>query len=249
MENTNKPIFAALSSELLPPVSIIQKNIESLKMHCIHTDNELSDETFSLAEEAIQNILGFVQNFHFLNNTEQLKKNLNPQWFSLHGLLVQIDEELRIFNLDTSRLKLGAMPRHLNLFLDKDLIKRILFNLLSNALKFSGKKVELSISIVKVNLIITVRDYGIGIPDFQINEIFNPFIKGENASKFPGTGIGLSIVAQAVESLDGTISVHSELNKETEFQVVIPYNHSRATNFKPKNKKLITRSKIHLNYD
>lgn len=249
MESFNKPIFAALSSELLPPVSEIQKNIESLKMYCNHADNVLSDETFSLAEEAIQNILGFVENFHFLNNSEELKMNIDPEWFSMHDLLNKIDEELWIFNLDTSRLKLVAMPRQLNLFLNKDLIDRILFNLLSNALKFSGKKVELNISIVKNNLIMTVRDYGIGIPDFQINEIFTPFIKGKNARKFPGTGIGLSIVARAVELLGGTVSVHSEPEKETEFQVVIPYNHRRATNNKPKNKKFINRNKIHLNYD
>jgi signal transduction histidine kinase len=249
MENSSKPIFAALSSELHSPVSIIQQNIESLKMHCIHTDIDCSEETFSLAEEAIQNILGIVENFQFLNNSDQLKKNINPQWFSLHDLLIQIDKELRIFNLDTSRLKLLAMPRYLNIFLDKDLINRILFNLLSNALKFSAKKVELNISLIKNNLIFTVQDYGIGIPEIQLSEIFNPFVKGKNASKFPGTGIGLSIVARAVESLDGTISVHSEQDSVTEFQVVIPYNHSRATNYKPKNKKLIIRNKIHLNYD
>jgi signal transduction histidine kinase len=134
-------------------------------------------------------------------------------------------------------------------FSDKYLINKILVNLLSNALKFSGKNVELNIIIIKNNLNITVRDYGIGIPDSQINEIFNPFVKGKNASKYPGTGIGLSIVARAVELLRGTVSVHSEPEKETEFQVIIPCHQSRRTTNKPKNKSTITRNKTQLHYD
>lgn len=249
MENSNKPIFTALSTELLSPVLNIQKNIESLKNHSIYRANEFSEETFSLAEDAIKNILGLIENFQFLNNSDQLKKNLNPQWFSLPDLISQVKEELRIFNLDTSRINLIALPHHLDVFLDKFLINRILVNLLSNALKFSSKKVELNISVIKNNLTITVRDYGIGIPDSQLDAIFDPFVKCQNANKFPGTGIGLSIVARAVESLEGTASVHSYPEKETEFQVVIPYHHSRRTDYKPQNKRQLIRNKIQSHYD
>ena len=230
IEKMNKQLYTALSSELLTPVLIIQQNIQILKKHCNHPDSALADESFSFVENSIENILGFIENFHFLNTAAQKKMNLNPQWFSFQDLILQVIEELRCLNLDTSRLKVTALPHQHKVILDKYLINRILINLLSNALKFSGKKVELNISILKNMLTIQVRDYGIGIPNGQITEIFNPFIRGENASRISGTGIGLSIVASAVEMMDGTVTVQSEPQKATEFQVVIPYHHIRRIN-------------------
>jgi two-component system phosphate regulon sensor histidine kinase PhoR len=249
MEKSNKPIFAALSSGLLPPVIQIQQNIELLKKHCNYPDQSISEETFSFTENAIENILGFIESFQFLNSSDQLKMNMNPHWFSFQDLIIQIREELRNLNLDTSRLSLVSLPHQLKVYTDRYLISRILINLLSNALKFSGKKVELNISISKNKLNINVCDYGIGIPEHQLKEIFNPFVKGENASKFPGTGIGLSVVTKAVDCLDGTVTVHTELQKKTEFQVVLPYHQPRKTNPETKNNKLVKNAKIQLHHD
>lgn len=227
MENLNKPMCTAFSSELLSPVSIIQRNIEVLKNHCSYVDTSLSEEVFSFAENSIDSILGFIENFHILNTSDEMKANLNPQWFSFQELITQVREELRHANLDVSRLKVIALPRQSTVLLDRYLINRILINLLSNALKFSGKKVELEITLINPMLTMAVRDYGIGIPASQLTEVFNPFVRAENASRFPGTGIGLSIVSRAVECLDGTVSVKSEPNQSTEFRVDVPYRHIR----------------------
>jgi signal transduction histidine kinase len=249
METSNKPIFTALSSGLLSPVIQIQQNIELLKKHCTNPDLSLTEDTFSFTENAIENILGMIENFHFLNTADELKLNMNPQWFSFQDLILQIREDLKSMNLDASRLNLVNLPHHLKVYADRYLISKILINLLSNALKFSGKKVELNISISKNKLTISVCDHGIGIPDHQINEIFNPFVKGENATKFPGNGIGLSIVNQVVECLDGTVSVFSVPNLKTEFQVTLPYHQPRKTNIETKNNKLVKNAKIQLHYD
>ncbi len=236
MENQTKPLFTALSSELLSPVSMIKQNLESLKKHCKHSDASFSEEIFSFAENSIENILGFIDNFNFLNTSDEINMNLKPQWFSFQDLIAQIREELKQLNLDTSRIKVTELPHQLNVHLDRYLVSRILFNLLGNALKFSGKKVELNISIARNKLTMTVRDYGIGIPSHQITEIFNPFVRGENARRIPGTGIGLSIVARAVDCLDGAVSVVSEPEKFTEFQVILPYQLIRKTNPMARNK-------------
>jgi signal transduction histidine kinase len=249
METTNKPIFAALSSGLLSPVMQIQQNIELLKNHCTHPDPSLSEETFSFTENAIENILEIIENFHFLNTADQLKMNMNPHWFSFQDLIIQIREELKSMNLDTSRLNVVSLPHQLKVYGDRYLISKIVINLLSNGLKFSGKKVELNVTISKNKLFISIIDSGIGILDHQVNEIFNPFIKGENASKFPGTGIGLSIVAKAVECLEGKVSVFSVPNLKTEFQVILPYHQPRKSNPEPRIKKTVRNTKIQLHYD
>jgi K+-sensing histidine kinase KdpD len=63
MGNLNNPIFSALSDDLLTPVAVIQSNIELLKKHCNHTDSTFSKETFSFAENSIENIRNLLKIF------------------------------------------------------------------------------------------------------------------------------------------------------------------------------------------
>lgn len=67
-----------------------------------------------------------------------------------------------------------------------------------------------------------VRDEGIGIPENEIEMIFEPFIRGKSADTIHGTGLGLSIVKKAVELLNGTIQVDSTVGKGSVFTVMIP---------------------------
>jgi signal transduction histidine kinase len=69
---------------------------------------------------------------------------------------------------------------------------------------------------------ISVKDTGIGIPKEDIEKIFDPFYRGNNAQKEMGTGLGLSFVKQAVDLHGGRISVQSELEKGTTFSVMLP---------------------------
>jgi signal transduction histidine kinase len=91
-----------------------------------------------------------------------------------------------------------------------------------NALKFSRTRVELSISELNNRLILEVRDYGIGIPEQEFANVFNPFVRASNAKMINGTGLGLSIVSRAVDCLEGSICVNSILGKGTDFKIVIP---------------------------
>jgi len=69
---------------------------------------------------------------------------------------------------------------------------------------------------------LTVRDRGIGIPAEHLNHIFTPFARAGNVANIQGTGLGLSIVKKAVETLNGTIVVHSTEGVGTDFVVTLP---------------------------
>ena len=107
---------------------------------------------------------------------------------------------------------------------DEKLLRGILINLLTNAIKFSpGKeKVYLRVDGHRRQLMFTVRDEGIGIPGDEINKIFEPFIRGRAVEGIQGTGLGLSIVKKSIELLNGTIDAKSEIDKGTIFTVTIP---------------------------
>jgi PAS domain S-box-containing protein len=107
---------------------------------------------------------------------------------------------------------------------DEKLLRNILINLLTNAIKFSPAREEISLNVLDQGSFITlqVRDEGIGIPDDEIGLIFEPFIRGKGSDAIHGTGLGLSIVKKAVELLNGTIEVESKPGEGSVFTVSIP---------------------------
>jgi K+-sensing histidine kinase KdpD len=180
------------------------------------------NETFSFSEDSIEIILDFIEKIKSLSTSDISCLNLRPEWVSIDLLIKQIFAELRQQNLDTSRIQLNSSCANCTIYMDKYLFLCILVNLLSNALKFSIGEVELVISTSENNLSIIVRDFGIGIPENQIKEVFIPFVRGRNVNRIKGSGMGLSVVANAIKCLKGSFTLHSVIAKGTEFKIVIP---------------------------
>jgi signal transduction histidine kinase len=108
--------------------------------------------------------------------------------------------------------------------LDGKIIRHILTNLLSNALKYSfpGDPVDLEIHCAKNHITFFITDQGIGIPTDGLLHLFEPFHRACNVGKIPGTGLGLHIVERYVDLHSGTIMVASTVNSGTKFRVNIP---------------------------
>ena len=110
--------------------------------------------------------------------------------------------------------------------INKTLLNHVLSNLLVNALKFSSDdtKVEFSLSEVNsVQAMFIVRDYGIGIPEDDLELVYESFYRGTNVKGIKGTGLGLSIVKRCIELQKGRIEIISELEKGTQVNVILPY--------------------------
>ena len=111
-----------------------------------------------------------------------------------------------------------------NVYLDKQMLRNILLNLISNAIKFSeeNKSIEVETKCSDTETYIRVADKGIGIPKEEQENMFGRFFRAKNVINIQGTGLGLNIVAKYLEALKGNISFESELNKGTTFIVKIP---------------------------
>jgi CheY-like chemotaxis protein/nitrogen-specific signal transduction histidine kinase len=109
---------------------------------------------------------------------------------------------------------------------DETRLKQVIYNLLSNALKFteSGKKIGLDATLKEDNFIVTVWDEGEGMPGDSLEKIFDPFeqVKGSNKSKEKGTGLGLAISKRLLELHQGTIIVTSKLKEGSRFVITLP---------------------------
>ncbi len=107
---------------------------------------------------------------------------------------------------------------------DSRLVRQIVINLLSNALKYSAadKPVHIKLFQQDQQITLVVSDQGIGIPAEDLKNIFEPFHRAKNVGRISGTGLGMSITKKAVEMHNGTINVLSEVNQGTTFTVNIP---------------------------
>ena len=127
-------------------------------------------------------------------------------------------------HLDGSNIWLMGSPLH---------FKQIMLNLYTNAMKYNKpggliytNMEEVSRTPDTITLKLTVRDTGIGMTkDFVEHELFVPFVQGENGArtKYKGSGLGMTIVKDIVEQMNGTISVESKVNQGTTFTVILPF--------------------------
>ncbi len=121
-------------------------------------------------------------------------------------------------------IEFSCRSRQLVANLDERLLRSILGNLLSNALRYTpeNKAIYLKFARWKQWLILKVEDKGIGISREDKQHLFEPFHRGRNVSNIPGTGLGLSIVKQFVELQKGVIEVSSQVDQGTTFTVKLP---------------------------
>lgn len=210
-----------VSHEFKTPLTNITLYSEMLK-------EQLTDEPFPVPEyldvitSESQRLTRLVQNV--LNLNKPAKQN-----FKAVNLTLLIERVYQTFNpvLKTKSLQLNLMlnsNKNHTIFTDEDSVMQIISNFLSNAEKYAvdGKKVDLSLTTNDKQTIITVRDYGRGIPKHLLKKIFKPFyrINSSITEGVSGTGIGLTIANQLAQQLQGTIKVTNE-NPGTAFSLIL----------------------------
>lgn len=168
-------------------------------------------------------------------------------------ILAQEIKNIFSYKAKTQALKLTVTVDNLTpntLILDEIRVRQILFNLISNAIKFTKEgRVNVKISTSSnidnlVSLILVVEDSGIGIDYEQQNTMFEAFTQHTNQSnkEYGGTGLGLTIIKQLVELMDGKITLQSERNVGSKFTIILPNiktSDENITNFYPKNQQTV----------
>ncbi|MBM3525399.1 MAG: hypothetical protein FJX57_20820, partial [Alphaproteobacteria bacterium] len=115
-------------------------------------------------------------------------------------------------------------PAPLSIEGDPRLLDQVFANLISNAIKYSGasRRVEVSAIAEGEVVVVRVRDYGIGVPEAEIGQLFTRFFRASTAKGLPGTGIGLNLVRELVTLHRGEVRVESRVGEGTTFVVTLP---------------------------
>ncbi|MEM6831830.1 MAG: HAMP domain-containing sensor histidine kinase, partial [Bacteroidota bacterium] len=118
------------------------------------------------------------------------------------------------------------LDRNSNLVSDREKIEMILLNLVSNAVKFSNPDTEVIIKTTNKEgaLTISVQDFGVGIEDQNLDQIYDRFKQLDSGTRkeFGGHGLGLSIVHSLVDIMDGTLQIASKVDQGTHFEISLP---------------------------
>lgn len=217
-------MLMVLTHQIRSPLSAILHATELLQINKEKNIEEYNDKAVEWINKAVVNINNLLE-----HNTLSLKAISGQiicdfSYVDLFHLFSEIIDEISVAN---PCVNIGIRYKNikaLTYLIDPYHLKIIFENLLTNAIKYSNKskEIKVEIEIFEFNLIISVKDYGIGIPDTLYDNIFEPFKRGENVNKIKGTGIGLAIVKNIVKALKGEISFESVLDEGTTFKVKFP---------------------------
>ena len=215
-------IISAISHDISNPVAILKSNIQLLSNNFSKNENELNREIISMCDESAEELVRFLDNIRLINLS--IKSIITPKiaLFKIDDILNDLFLDIEKLSLNPKRIFIRSNPEFIEISSDLDFIRQILINLLTNALKFSRTEVALSISSTEASLEIEVQDFGVGIPENEVDEIFNPFFRGSSVKKTPGMGLGLSIVKALTKSLGGKIYLLSLINQGTILRIVLP---------------------------
>lgn len=174
-----------------------------------------------------KHLLSIINNVLDISKIEANKMELNNQLFSVAEVFTEVKQlispmaakkQLKVEFLKDDRLGV--------IYADKTRFKQILFNLISNAIKFTpkGGSVSVHAGLNKDMAVFTVKDTGIGISEEGISKLFQPFTQLDSAMnrQYEGTGLGLSLVKKFVEIQNGRIWVESEPGKGATFTFELP---------------------------
>ncbi|MFH6968930.1 substrate-binding domain-containing protein [Flavobacterium sp. FlaQc-28] len=208
--------FTGLSHEFKTPITLIMSYVESLIENEKIKGTTLIDEV-KLIHKNSNRLLRLINQLLDFRKIEEQKFTLRASNTKIYDftneVMANFKGEAARRNID---FQLSCKNKNLELFIDRGLMDKVYFNLLSNAFKFTPDNGKISISIVENQdntVKIHFKDSGIGIPDDELSNVFDPFFRASNNNK-NSSGIGLHLSKEFVLLHQGTIELKSKQGSE-----------------------------------
>lgn len=215
--------IAMLCHEFRNPLNNITLSVSSLKRYDLQlTAAEKADYLLGINNN-VERMTQMIDDILVIGKIEAKVLEVKPQCLDFVQFCRQLLAEHQ-YTRPESPIEFISRSRQAIAYCDERLLRSILNNLLSNALRYTPthKAIRLKFAKRQNHVIFTIQDEGIGIPSEDKPYLFELFHRGRNVSNIPGTGLGLSIVKQFVELQQGTIQVKSQVNQGTTFTVRLP---------------------------
>jgi len=225
---TQNNFISNASHELRTPLTIISAEAELAVSKVAAEEAELQKSLITIQNEAerLENILTSL-----LSLAQSGFDGQKQRWedIRLDELIWDVKNAVDLVNPENQiQVDFSNLPdnfEHINLNGNLNLLKLAVTNIVTNACKYSDNRVVvLALSVTQANIVISVKDQGIGIPEKELEHVFEPFFRASNTSSYKGYGVGLPLSLNIIRLHKGTISIQTVQQSGTEISILLPHS-------------------------
>ncbi|GBD91010.1 alkaline phosphatase synthesis sensor protein PhoR [bacterium BMS3Abin04] len=220
LEQTRKEFLGNVSHELRTPIFALQGFLETLLNGALY-DEKVNKQFLEKAYRHSENLNALLNDLIDISMIESGQMRMSFRYFNLNNFLNEIYQQVKEpAERKNIQFILNKLDPDLDVYGDKDRLTQVMNNLLSNAIKYTEKgRVELIVEEKQKSVWIKVKDTGVGIPQEDLNRVFERFYRTDRdrSKTIPGTGLGLAIVKHIIEAHDSKIEVVSDKDVGSEF--------------------------------
>ncbi|MDZ4822228.1 MAG: PAS domain-containing sensor histidine kinase [Flavobacteriales bacterium] len=224
--NEMKSRFISMAShEFRTPLSAVLSSISLIGKYNKEEEQPKREKHIDRIKSAVHNLTDILNDILSLGKLEEGVIRANMVVCDLAHCIEEVVAELSAITKPGQQIRATHSGKN-EIVADKQLLRNIIINLVSNAIKFSSEDAAIVVKSA-VNMhgaTVVVKDNGLGISEDDQRHLFERFYRGKNATNIQGTGLGLSIVLKYLELMDGTIECKSELEHGSEFIIFIPFH-------------------------
>jgi PAS domain S-box-containing protein len=224
--NELKSKFVSIAShEFRTPLSTILSSASLIQQYKDKGDFDKHDKHVQRIKSSVNYLTLILNDFLSLGKLEEGKIDVNKERLEIEHFLGEVSEEVGSFLKPGQKVSINCLPGVKELETDVRILRNIMFNLISNASKYSDadKTIHVSCELNNGKIIFSIKDEGIGIPKEDQKHLFDRFFRASNAGNVQGTGLGLNIVKRYVDLLNGEVTFKSEYGKGSTFLISIPH--------------------------
>lgn len=217
--------FRTPLSTILSSSSLVEKYLDKAESDPA-TRIENVNRHLKRIKSSVGNLTSILNDFLSLDKLDQGKVEIKPVQFHMDKFAEELMEEIQA-TMKKGQKIIYTHSGNSEIYLDRQMLKNILYNLISNASKYSSEdaNIDFKTELGKKGLTVTVTDHGIGIPDSDQVHLFERFFRAKNVTNIQGTGLGLNIVQRYTNLLNGKISFSSKEGAGTVFSLNIGHPH------------------------
>ncbi|MDQ6595318.1 cell wall metabolism sensor histidine kinase WalK [Bacillus salipaludis] len=228
--NTERREFVAnVSHELRTPLTTMRSYLEALADGA-WKDEEIAPNFLEVTRTETERMIRLVNDLLTLSKMDSTDYMLSPEWVNFVSFFHSIIDRFEMSKEQNVTFKRMLPSNPIFVEIDEDKLTQVLYNIISNALKYSpeGGQVTFSIQEEEGRIIVSISDQGMGIPKENIGRIFDRFYRVDKARtrKLGGTGLGLAIAKEIINAHGGGIWATSQEGKGTVISFSLPYDGS-----------------------
>ncbi|WPX07636.1 sensor histidine kinase [Anaerocellum danielii] len=225
LERIRSDFVANVSHELKTPLTSIKGFVETLKDGAID-DKDIAIKFLNIVEVEVERLVRLINDLLYLSEIENVAMPILEEKVVIEEVMTESIELLKI-KAEKKNIQLDVKVQEgLEMNIYRDWLKQIFINLIDNAIVYNKENGKVWVTVEKSDsiVVIKVKDTGIGIPEREIERVFERFYRVDKgrSRKLGGTGLGLSIVKHIVELYGGKVWVESQEGIGSEFTVTIP---------------------------